>query len=138
MNKGVVDLVKQLTREAENTVREEADFPKVGEGWVGETELYYGIKTALPNLQIQHHARPDWLHNQHLDIYIPELSIAIEYQGIQHDVPVEYFGGEQAFNHRQRLDTSKRRRCKRNGVHLVYVYPGYVLRDVLEQLRKDT
>lgn len=138
MNKGVLDLVKQLTREAENTVREEAGLPKVGEGWVGETELYYEIKTALPNLQIQHHARPDWLHNQHLDIYIPELSIAIEYQGIQHEVPVEYFGGGQAFNHRQRLDTRKRRRCKRNGVHLIYVYPGYVLRDVLEQLRKDT
>lgn len=137
LNEKVIGFAKQLTREAENTVREEAGLPKVGEGWVGETELYYEIKSAFPNLQVQHHARPEWLHNQHLDIYMPELSIAIEYQGIQHEAPVEYFGGEQAFNHRQRLDARKHRRCKRNGVHLIYVYPGYVLRDILEQLMSN-
>jgi len=137
LNEKVTDFVKQLTREAENTVREEAGLPKVGEGWVGEAELYYGIKAALPHLQVQHHARPEWLYNQHLDIYIPELSIALEYQGMQHEIPVEYFGGEQAFNHRQRLDARKRRRCKRNGVHLIYVYPDYKLQDIIEIIRKN-
>lgn len=134
LNKGVVDLVKQLTREAENTVREEAGLPKVGEGWVGETELYYEIKTALQKLQVQHHARPDWLHNQHLDIYIPDLNAAIEYQGIQHREPIEFFGGPRALDNRLRLDAKKRRCCQRNGVRLIYVRSGYVLRDVLEQL----
>jgi hypothetical protein len=137
LNEKVTDYVEQITREAENTVREEAGIPKVGEGWVGETELYYEIKTAFPNLRVEHHARPEWLHNQHLDIYIPELSIAIEYQGIQHEVPVEYFGGEKAFNHRQHLDAKKRRHCKQNDVHLMYVYPNYILQDIIEIIGKE-
>lgn len=133
-SRDVIDVVTQFTREAENTVREESGLPKVGEGWISETELYYKIKSALLNLQIEHHARPDWLHNQHLDIYLPELGIAIEYQGLQHEEPIEYFGGQQAFEKRKRLDEKKRRLCQRNNVRLIYVYPDYVLQHVLKQL----
>ena len=93
-NKKVMDFVSQFTREAENTVREEGGLPKVGEGWIAETQLYHEITSALPDMQVLHHARPEWLRNQHLDIYIPELYTAIEYQGIQHQLAVEHFGGE--------------------------------------------
>ena len=52
--------------------------------------------------------RPDWLGRQSLDLYIPILRTAIEYQGIQHYLPVEFFGGEEALAQRQELDQSKR------------------------------
>ena len=136
-NKKVMNFVSQLTREAKNTVREEGGLPKVGEGWITETQLCYEIKSALPGMQVLHHARPEWLRNQHLDIYIPELCTAIEYQGIQHQLAVEHFGGDQAFIRRKRLDALKERRCQRNGVRLIYVYPDYVLSDIIENLTVD-
>ena len=136
-NGNIASFVEQLTREAENTVREELGLPKVGEGWIGETELYYNIKAAFTNHEVQQHARPAWLHNQHLDIYIPDLHVAIEYQGIQHQLSIEHFGGEEAFKHRQLLDTRKLRCCKRNDVRLIYVYPDYILQGVVEEIRRE-
>ena len=136
-NADIASFVEQITREAENTVREESGLPKVGEGWIGETELYYNIKAAFTNHEVQQHARPEWLKNQHLDVYIPALHIAIEYQGIQHQVSIEHFGGESALKHRQLLDTRKLRCCKRNNVRLVYVYPDYVLKDVIDEIREE-
>jgi hypothetical protein len=118
-NTDIANFVEQISREAENTVREESGLPKVGEGWVGETELFYSIKAAFPNYEVRQHARPTWLHNQHLDIYIPDLNVALEYQGIQHQVAIEYFGGEEAFKHRQLLDNRKLAHCKRNNVRLL-------------------
>jgi len=114
-NPKVIDTIISLSREAENTVREEMGIPKVGEGWVSETELYYKIKGYFPNIEVINHARPDWINRQHLDIFIPSLKIAIEYQGSQHFKPIEYFGGEKGYQATLKRDSLKRRRCKANG-----------------------
>lgn len=82
-----------LIRDAENTWREESDLPRIGEGWLSEARLFYEVKAALPDMEVIQHHRPDWLGRQHLDIAIPGLSVAIEYQGAQHDQPVAFFGG---------------------------------------------
>ena len=63
--------------------------------------------------------RPEWLGRQSLDIYIPSLRTAIEYQGIQHYMPVEFFGGEEALIQRKELDRQKKQLCEDNGVRLV-------------------
>ncbi len=55
------------------------------------------------------------------DIYICGLKIAIEYQGIQHFEPVDYFGGEESFNKQQERDKLKAQRSKENGVALIYI-----------------
>ena len=39
---------------------------------------------------------------------LPLLRTAIEYQGIQHYHPIEFFGGEEALLTRQELDRQKR------------------------------
>src|SRR5690606_30606514 len=110
-------------------------IPFVGQGWVAETRLYYEIKGAFPEVEVEQHARPDWLRPQHLDIYIPALATALEYQGAQHDQPIAFFGGEAAFLKTQERDRRKQRRCKRNGVRLIYVREGYLLADVIEEVR---
>lgn len=133
-NKRVIAFVRSITREAENTVREEMGVPHVGEGWVEETRLYHSVKDALAPLEVQHHASPAWLSGQHLDIFIPELKVAIEYQGLQHFQPVEYFGGVKAFEETQKRDARKLRLCKRHGIHLIYVQQGYDLRCVLQEI----
>lgn len=134
-NKRVIASVRSMTREAENTVRQERGVPHVGEGWVEETRLYHSIKEALAPLDVQHHASPAWLGNQHLDIFIPELKVAIEYQGLQHYQPVEYFGGVEAFEKTQTRDARKARLCKRHGIHLIHVQQGYDLQSVLQEIR---
>ena len=63
--------------------------------------------------------RPDWLGRQSLDLYIPSLSTAIEYQGVQHYLPVEFFGGEEALSQRRDLDRVKKELCEANSVRLI-------------------
>ena len=63
--------------------------------------------------------RPEWLGRQSLDLYIPSLRTAVEYQGIQHYLPVEFFGGEEALKQRQELDLKKQKLCGKNDVRLI-------------------
>lgn len=125
----------KLLRDAENAWREERGIPAIGEGWVSETRLYHEVRKAFQDLEVQHHARPDWLRPQHLDIYIPSLSIAIEFQGAQHDQPIAFFGGEQGFFKTQERDKKKQRLCTRHGVHLIHVREGYQLHDVIDRVK---
>ena len=126
--------IANITREAENRVREELGFPRVGEGWLGETQLYYRIKQAFSELEVQQHATPKWLGRQHLDVFIPSLSVGIEYQGEQHDQPVDFFGGQESFVQNQRRDLRKLRLCKRNGIRLIHVRAGYELNDLIAEI----
>lgn len=130
----ISDLIETLSQEAENTAREESGIPKIGEGWLAETELYYRLKEHLRGIDVIHHGRPDWLGRQHLDIFIPSLRVAIEYQGEQHDKPVEYFGGVEAFKKTLSRDKKKMRLCKQNGIALIYVRSGYVLEAVIQEI----
>jgi hypothetical protein len=130
--------VGEISRDAENTVREEMDIPRVGEGWVAETELYYRLKEALGNTAVLHHASPDWLGQQHLDVFVPEYSVGLEFQGTQHDTPVEYFGGEEAFQATKRRDAKKKHLCSENGVRLLEVRPGYDLSELVRVVLGST
>ena len=131
-NEKVMKFVTEKTRDAENSVREEMSIPRVGEGWIGETELYYSVRDALPGTKVIQHARPDWIGRQHLDVFIPQYAVALEYQGAQHDEPVEYFGGVEAYLATTRRDAAKKRKCTRNGVRLIEVRPGYDLSELLQ------
>jgi len=130
----VDQFVVAQTREAENSVREEMNLPRVGEGWIGETELFYALRNALPDTEVVQHARPKWLGRQHLDVFIPAYSIAFEYQGLQHDQPVAFFGGHEAFEQTQKRDAVKKRKCKKHGVRLIEVRPGYDLNELLSAI----
>lgn len=44
---------------------------------------------------------------------------AIEFQGIQHFQPVDFFGGEKGFIEQQRRDNIKREYCKNNNIILI-------------------
>jgi hypothetical protein len=121
----------RMVREAENTWREECDLPRVGEGWVAETQLYYALKSALPHLEVVQHYRSDWLGRQHLDVGIPRLRVGLEYQGAQHDQPVAFFGGEDAFARTVERDRRKLVKCRRHGWRLIYVREGYCLASVI-------
>ena len=85
--------------------------------WKHELSLFHALRKKHPDTLYQY--RPEWLGRQSLDLYIPSLRTAIEYQGIQHSAAVDFFGGEEALAHRQELDARKRQLCAENGVRLV-------------------
>lgn len=85
--------------------------------WKNEQSLYLLVKQLYPNAIFQY--RPNWLSPQSLDIYIPELNVGIEYQGIQHYSEVDFFGGKKAFEHRVALDEKKRKICNEFNVRLI-------------------
>lgn len=85
--------------------------------WKHEHSLFHALRKRYPDILYQY--RPDWLGRQSLDLYIPSLQTAIEYQGIQHYFPIDFFGGEEALAQRQELDQIKKQLCTENDVRLI-------------------
>jgi len=55
------------------------------------------------------------------DFYIPELNTCIEYDGAQHYIPVEKWGGEEKFKKQKIVDKFKNQYCKKNGIKLIRI-----------------
>lgn len=136
MEVALSNLAKSKLRELENTIRVNHGIPKIGEGWVSETALYQSIKSSFPNENIEFHGRPACLGQQHLDIYFPSHKIAIEYQGLQHQKPVQFFGGEDSYKLQVERDEKKRKICSENGITLLYCYEDSDFENIYEQLNK--
>lgn len=126
---------EEQLRKAENVVRNEMGLPNVGEGWVQETALYYALVDAFQGETVEHHASPGWLGRQHLDIFFPQRQVAVEFQGRQHDEPVAFFGGEEAYLQTVKRDKVKRSKCRQASVIVIDVRPGYDLAEVIQAIR---
>lgn len=125
-----------MIREAENRLRESFRLPHVGQGWVQETRLFNLIREEFLETKVIQHGSPSWLGRQHLDIWIPEYSIAVEYHGRQHFEPVEFFGGQEAFEKSVLRDKRKENLCIENKVHLVIVREKQSFEAVVAELRE--
>lgn len=56
------------------------------------------------------------------DFYLPQYNLLIEFQGLQHDKPVEYFGGEEQLKIQQEHDKRKREYAKQNNINLLEIW----------------
>lgn len=156
-NAGVVEILTPLSDEAkerqkkvrlqnrtirnliENDVRKKFGHKNIGEAWTSETILYYLVKDLYPTLTIKRHLRPDYLDGLELDIFIKELNIGIEYQGLQHFKPVEHWGGEEAFKKLVSRDKRKNDLCNELGIHLVHFnYDENLSKSFVKTKIKDT
>ena len=131
-----IDVIADLMRKAENRLREKHDLPKIGEGWISETQLYYSVKEAFPQTEVVHHGRPNWLGRQHLDIWLPRWKIAVEYHGLQHFQPVEFFGGDDVFEATKERDERKQRLCEDNNVTLIIATSDDAHERIIEKISK--
>lgn len=59
-------------------------------------------------------------HNLIFDFYLPEQNLYIEYQGIQHYYPINFFGGEEQFKKQQLYDQYKRDAVGRQLLEISY------------------
>jgi hypothetical protein len=107
-------------RDAENEIRDQLGIPRIGEQWISEIELLRMVQHIFPTEEIIHQATAKWLGRQRLDIFVPNLKLAIEYQGLQHFESVPRFGGESGLIETQLRDARKATLCTEQGITLVY------------------
>lgn len=106
---------------------------------VSQTKLFEKLKETFPNLEIIFEADSKvipWIGNQRIDIYIPKYNIAIEYNGIQHYVPIEHFGGNIGFNKTIERDALKKEKCLQNNCTLLEVKYNYTNDDFNKLVQK--
>jgi hypothetical protein len=109
--------------------------------WKSESNLFEYLLKLFPDERIEREASPTWLDRQRFDIYLPERRLAFEYHGAQHFMPIDHFGGEEAFQRRLELDERKLTLAARNGVKvLVFRYdqpmtPAIVERRIQASMR---
>ena len=70
------------------------------------------------------------------DFYLPIYNLLIEFQGIQHEQPIEYFGGEEQFEIQQEHDKRKREYAKQNNINLLEIW--YYDIDNIEEILTNT
>ena len=84
----------------------------------------YEINNFLSDNKIQFISqyRVDILGKRHLfDFFIPDRGIMIEYDGIQHFKPIDFFGGYEALEKRRVRDRQKDEWCEKEGIKLIRI-----------------
>ncbi|MBY5453957.1 hypothetical protein HFO91_30735 [Rhizobium leguminosarum] len=102
---------------AENAFRRARSIAEIGRGWALETSLVDLVRSIFPDAV--HQWRPRFLGSQSVDIYVPSLKLAIEYQGEQHYRAISLFGGEQGFQATVARDERKRALLQSNKIKLL-------------------
>ncbi|SOC17708.1 NUMOD1 domain-containing DNA-binding protein [Pseudobutyrivibrio ruminis] len=108
---------KDYARKYQDALIKLAEDGAINPRWKSEFSLYLLIKSYYEDAIYQY--REQWLGTQSLDIFVPSIHVGVEYQGMQHYEAIDYFGGEENFEYRKKLDTDKREKCKQNGVYLI-------------------
>lgn len=83
------------------------------------------------NISFEHHSK---LENSKLefDFYLPNIRVAIEYDGVQHFKPVKYFGGIDAFIDQKRRDSEKNQYCIDSQIKLIRISYTEDIKSVLD------
>jgi len=111
---------KSVENDVERRLRADFGFPARGKTLNNETVLYLICRSIFQPHTVERHARPDALRGLTLDIFVPEVRIAVEYQGQQHFEPADHLGGEKHFRMTVRRDRRKAKLCRENDITLVY------------------
>jgi len=105
--------------------------------WKSEELLFKLLRKALRGKKVIQHAQPIWLEPQHLDVFVPGLSLAVEYMGEQHYEPVDFFGGHEALKQTRERDSRKEELCRRCGIKLVYVRYDEDIAERVKEIRAE-
>lgn len=66
------------------------------------------------------------------DFYLQDYNVVVEFDGLQHFQPVDFFGGEDDLIIRQKRDEIKTRYCQEHKIHLVRI-PYYYTKNQIEE-----
>ena len=96
------------------------------------------VEKILDNLGIEYKRQykiPELLndHKVIVDFYLLDYNTIIEYNGRQHYMAIDYFGGEERFNLQQERDSNLREYCNTNNINLIEIK---YTEDTLEKIEK--
>lgn len=133
-----VDLLKSI-RIVENNCRKECKIKSIGSFYNEDLLLKSLIDHYGDVYRIISQGSPEWLSPQRFDIYFPDLNLAIEYQGEQHIKPVDFGGkgkkvAKKQFKNNIKRDETKKTKSDINNCSIIYVYPGYNLEKVIQDI----
>jgi hypothetical protein len=128
--------LKDILHCAHGQVRELNGLKPHRSKWVNEQLLFDRIKLTFTNTTVIGQGSPQWLEGQRFDIWLPEHSIAIEYNGKQHYQPVNFFGGEEGLKKTKERDALKKQKCIDNSTHLFILDEDYDFEFLVEEIRK--
>lgn len=111
---------KKVEERIDLLARASFGFPTKGHRRISETILFLRTRSAFSETTVISQYRRKGLGGMSLDIFIPALSIGIEYQGDQHFGPISHWGGEGALRVTKERDARKREICQRLGIDLIY------------------
>ena len=110
-----------------------------------QTKLFNIIKDIFNNKEVKYDQRPfDWLRDKEkleLDIWIPQIKLAIEYDGKQHFKAVSLYGGEESLKITQARDKLKNKLISEHPQEIIYFirfsYKDKITKEfVLEKLKE--
>jgi len=128
--------IEGIKIDAEQSFRNHLGLKPKSPRWISEQDLYDKIKLKFSNLTVISQASPHWLGRQRFDIYLPEINLAIEYNGVQHYKAVDLFGGEQGLIQTQQRDFEKRTKCELNNCDLLIVDGNYDVNEVFKYINE--
>lgn len=73
-------------------------------------------------------------HQHRFDFFLPDYNSIIEYNGQQHYMPIEYFGGEKGFKNRVERDKEKVSYCKENNLNLIIFKYDQTSQEIKEKI----
>lgn len=111
-----------VRRYVEDAIRAEFKFAPLAGKWKSEQRLFELIRKMAPSVRIKRNHRAKTLEYLELDIYLPDLNLGIEYQGIQHYEPVRHWGGRRGLEKVQERDHRKQALCEEAQIELVYFH----------------
>lgn len=88
----------------------------------GEENVQKYLKSN--NIRFENQKRFEDCRNKYalpFDFYLTDLDTCIEFDGVQHYIPNEYFGGREGLEQRQNNDKIKTDYCKNNGIKLIRI-----------------
>ena len=123
----------RLNGAIEDQLRADFGIKPRGEERISETVLFRLVRELFPADEVLRNDRPPWLRPLELDVHIPALRLALEYQGEQHYRVVR--GDEETLKRQQARDAQKRFKCAQHGVVLIEVpYTQKLTRESIEAL----
>jgi hypothetical protein len=81
--------------------------------WLQENKIKFTTQKCFKNCKNINQLR--------FDFYLPELNICIECQGEQHFKPIDFYGGEKAFQQLFKRDKIKKDFCKKENIKLLEI-----------------
>lgn len=93
------------------------DVLQISARWKGQAALAQLVTRLYPDAICEYGA--PWLKDQRIDVFIPSIGVAIEYQGEQHYEAIDFFGGKSGLLETRLRDKRKAEACARAAVTLV-------------------